>query len=832
MLPLVALAPYYLPLHDQQVILAAQQHASASQPEPSPQTQHPQYVEAANDFDVDKYITASNADVPDAWHIQPVLHADQQHEWSAVSQQWTDNSESPPEEDFQHSLPINRHEHGPRVWVGDLELAMPTAAFGLCTAVAVLVSLVTFWKHVQAVRRLQQHVRGLKAKLTAALEQQAAAEGSLLSLKEQLAGMTEVHSQLEEAVKALQGKLELRDQELEVMNMELLAKDKVAALHQAIRDQMALQMPLPQEEDELSEPCGSEMGDMMTPPQPAPRSPPAQEASEAEMSFRDLVDDSDEEEREGRGTGKSAMHGQVLVDPEDLQNWAEMETEYRQVQEECQELHSLLEQRDDQLCTLNQNLLDLTVRMKGELGSKDENVKDLRRWLDQAQGQLQNTQTALHEREADCKTLSLDLKAALADLQALKDKVASSQGGTSPSKANTPHSIDVAEMQQGLQKSNAALLDAQSQLCARQEHVQELTERLEAAQAEVASLQAQLGAAEAREAALAREQELMQGALTGQVAGVMDMMRGIRVSLSAKLNDSQAVCKALAQEVAAYKAKIAAYERGHVQGDEARLSLTAGPASSSASGSLLAYTPTSTLAITASSLTPQSVTGSVAGPLALTPVRRMDLPHEGSVGLTPVGDDAFMDPCSPVALTPEGSVHSGSTGPLALTPSPLPARLPSLERSVEPQQARENRMEKGSYKMGASDPTTPNQAGEEGSEEERENIPPAGTPPSERKKLAVKRVRDAFSRHGHWHLVAFLKEVGCASPSQLEPVSQAQFERVKDNGLRALHPANQQGKDEYHKTAAAEARNILQSCEFPGPKTGAKPVSPYWFARS
>ena len=75
---------------------------------------------------------------------------------------------------------------------------------------------------------------------------QAAAEGSLASLKEQLASMTEVHSQLEEAVKALQGKLELRDQELEVLNMELLAKDKVAALHQAIRDQMALQMPLPQ----------------------------------------------------------------------------------------------------------------------------------------------------------------------------------------------------------------------------------------------------------------------------------------------------------------------------------------------------------------------------------------------------------------------------------------------------------------------------------------------------------------------------------------------------------------------------------------------------------
>lgn len=58
---------------------------------------------------------------------------------------------------------------------------------------------------------------------------------------------------------------------------------------------------------------------MMTPPQPAPRSPPAQEASEAEMSFRDLVDESDEEEQAGRGGGKSLGQGQVLVDPEDLQ---------------------------------------------------------------------------------------------------------------------------------------------------------------------------------------------------------------------------------------------------------------------------------------------------------------------------------------------------------------------------------------------------------------------------------------------------------------------------------------------------------------------------------
>lgn len=58
--------------------------------------------------------------------------------------------------------------------------------------------------------------------------------------------------------------------------------------------------------------------------------------------------------------------------------------------------------------------------VQGELGSKDDTVKELRRWLDQAQGQLQNTQTALHEREAECKTLSADLDTAQADLNALK----------------------------------------------------------------------------------------------------------------------------------------------------------------------------------------------------------------------------------------------------------------------------------------------------------------------------------------------------------------------------------------------------------------------------
>ena len=53
-------------------------------------------------------------------------------------------------------------------------------------------------------------------------------------------------------------------------------------------------------------------------------------------------------------------------------------------------------------------------------------------------------------------------------------------------------------------------------------------------------------------------------------------------------------------------------------------------ASASGSGSLLAFTPPkSTLAITAASTTPGSVTSALAGLEGLTPVRRLGLPDDG-----------------------------------------------------------------------------------------------------------------------------------------------------------------------------------------------------------
>ena len=45
-------------------------------------------------------------------------------------------------------------------------------------------------------------------------------------------------------------------------------------------------------------------------------------------------------------------------------------------------------------------------RPQAERSAKDRDISNLRQWLDQAQGQLQNTQTALNLLEQECKDLS------------------------------------------------------------------------------------------------------------------------------------------------------------------------------------------------------------------------------------------------------------------------------------------------------------------------------------------------------------------------------------------------------------------------------------------
>jgi hypothetical protein len=55
-----------------------------------------------------------------------------------------------------------------------------------------------------------------------------------------------------------------------------------------------------------------------------------------------------------------------------------------------------------------------------DVRQKDAAAQQAKRWLDQAQGQLQNTQTALTVKEAEVKTLSSQLDQAAADYATLR----------------------------------------------------------------------------------------------------------------------------------------------------------------------------------------------------------------------------------------------------------------------------------------------------------------------------------------------------------------------------------------------------------------------------
>lgn len=128
MLPLVALAPYYLPSHQQQVsqssvqqsVLAwtslfdcwppahmtsacggqvtssAQQYDIISQPKPAYQEQHVPNVWPVSELSPGMYSTKSNIGTVDEWGVQTVSDGNQQQDWSAMDEDWpqTDSTES------------------------------------------------------------------------------------------------------------------------------------------------------------------------------------------------------------------------------------------------------------------------------------------------------------------------------------------------------------------------------------------------------------------------------------------------------------------------------------------------------------------------------------------------------------------------------------------------------------------------------------------------------------------------------------------------------------------------------------------------------------------
>jgi hypothetical protein len=56
-------------------------------------------------------------------------------------------------------------------------------------------------------------------------------------------------------------------------------------------------------------------------------------------------------------------------------------------------------------------MIVICIISQAERKAKENDVMNLRRWLDDAQGQLQNTQTALTLKEEECRDLLYDIQA-------------------------------------------------------------------------------------------------------------------------------------------------------------------------------------------------------------------------------------------------------------------------------------------------------------------------------------------------------------------------------------------------------------------------------------
>lgn len=90
-------------------------------------------------------------------------------------------------------------------------------------------------------------------------------------------------------------------------------------------------------------------------------------------------------------------------------------------------LASVLASREQQTMTLQEEVTSMTVLHQLELRKAEDRLVEVRGWLNQAQGQLQNTQTALSDKEASCRHLKLQVKDLHGQLEAVQAQLHDTQ---------------------------------------------------------------------------------------------------------------------------------------------------------------------------------------------------------------------------------------------------------------------------------------------------------------------------------------------------------------------------------------------------------------------
>lgn len=123
----------------------------------------------------------------------------------------------------------------------------------------------------------------------------------------------------------------------------------------------------------------------------------------------------------------AARHGSETLG---AYNWQgdSSEEERQALVDALEELNQTITERDNELLILNRELSELTGRLPREVQEREEAVNQVRVWLDQAQGQLQHTQTALNVKEKECRDLEEQLEAQKSSASVLQEALESAKG--------------------------------------------------------------------------------------------------------------------------------------------------------------------------------------------------------------------------------------------------------------------------------------------------------------------------------------------------------------------------------------------------------------------
>ncbi|KAL4419705.1 hypothetical protein ABPG75_006803 [Micractinium tetrahymenae] len=231
-------------------------------------------------------------------------------------------------------------------------------------------------------------------------------------------------------------------------------------------------------------------------------------------------------------------HNFLAVQQEQMTEWLEMEQQFSEMQQALGELQERLAEKDAQIAVYEQDLSSVNEHSTLELRNREDQLAQVRAWLDEAQEELLETQAALQEREAECRRVSAQLEVMQAEPGA-----------------------------QAQPSDSAALLSQNQELVAQLQSVtaayEAMRSQLTAATANGEALAASaFGASTSRPASAASTVPGTPADLSREVQSCLEMMRATRAQLADRLAHSQGVCEAMIADCQAGRDRRAAENLG------------------------------------------------------------------------------------------------------------------------------------------------------------------------------------------------------------------------------------------------------------------------------